>query len=391
MRSLSRWATGARPGKRRERDDDVPDETTASTIHPVSTDARTPLILDVDTGIDDSLAILYACASPDAELVAVTCLSGNVAAADVQRNTRAVLELAGRADVEVALGREQPLLRPLDIAPDTHGPHGIGHAMLPEPAAPLSARFGPTLIIEEARRRPGEITLVTLGPLSNLAIAVLAEPRLPRLLRRWVLMGGSYRVPGNTTPTTEWNIHCDPEAARICLAAWAAAVAQDATIPRPLALGLDVTETARMLPDHVVALARRAGSTPDDTLDPGREPGAPERRSVASNPVVRYVADALRFYMEFHAAYDGFYGAYVHDPLATAAALDPSLVRTRALAVDVDASGGIADGQTIADWRGLWHRTPNVDVAVEADAAEFLRRWVERVGGLAAAHPDVAR
>jgi purine nucleosidase len=198
-------------------------------------------------------------------------------------------------------------------------------------------------------------------------------------------------VPGNTTPTTEWNIHCDPEAARICFGAWAAAIDDDAGIQRPLALGLDVTETVRMTPDDVVALARRAGSTPDDTLDPGRAAGEPERRSVASNPVVRYVADALRFYMEYHARYDGFYGAFIHDPLATAAALDETLVRTKAVAVDVDASGGTADGMTVADWRGLWHRTPNVDVAVEADAGEFVRRWVERVGGLAAALPDVAR
>lgn len=351
---------------------------------------RVPLILDVDTGIDDSLAILYACASPDADLLAVTCLSGNVAARDVQRNTRQVLELAGRGDVEVALGREHPLLRPLEITPETHGPHGIGYAELPEPSVPLSVRYAPDLIIAEARRRPGEITLVTLGPLTNLAIAVLGEPRLPKLLRRWVLMGGSYRVPGNTTPTAEWNIHCDPEAAKICFAAWQAAIESDPSIPRALALGLDVTETAKVTPDHVVALARRAGSTPDDTLDPGRAPGTPERRSVASNPLVRYVADALRFYMEFHATYDGFYGAFVHDALATATALDPRLVRSQPVAVDVDVSRGTGDGQTIADWRGHWRRTANVDVAVEAESAEFIARWVERVGGLAAARANVA-
>src|SRR5512133_1009362 len=94
---------------------------------------RVPLILDVDTGIDDSLALLYAAASPEADLVAVTCLSGNVEAADVDRNTRALLELAGRGDVEVAIGRRVPLLRPLEITPETHGPHGIGWATLPEP------------------------------------------------------------------------------------------------------------------------------------------------------------------------------------------------------------------------------------------------------------------
>ena len=112
----------------------------------------------------------------------------------------------------------------LEITPETHGPRGLGYAELPEPTAPLSARFGPDLIVEEARRRPGEITLVTLGPLTNLAIAVLSEPALPRLLRRWVCMGGAFRVPGNTTPVSEWNVHCDPEAARIALAAWQAAI-----------------------------------------------------------------------------------------------------------------------------------------------------------------------
>jgi purine nucleosidase len=283
----------------------------------------------------------------------------------------------------VAAGRPAPLLRALEITPETHGPHGLGYAELPEPTSSLSARFGPDLIVDEARRRPGEITLVTLGPLTNLAIALLIEPALPRLLRRWVCMGGAFRVPGNTTPVSEWNVHCDPEAARIALSAWRAAVGEDPATARALWLGLDVTEQARLTSDDVVALARRAGSRPDDSLDPGREPGTPERRSVASNPVIRFLADALRFYFEFHATADGFYGAFVHDPLVVAAALDPGLVGTQPVAVDVDASGGPADGQTIADWRRITGRTPNADVAVEADAAEFGRHLIERVGALA--------
>ena len=351
-------------------------------------DRRIPLILDVDTGIDDSLALLYAAASPEADIVAVTALSGNVPVPDTERNTRAVLELAGRGDVEVAAGRPIPLLRPLHVAPETHGPHGIGYATLPEPSRPRSTRFGPQLIVDEARRRPGELTLVTLGPLTNLAIAVLMEPELPRLLKRWIAMGGSFRAPGNTSPVSEWNIHCDPEAAKLAFAAWQTAVDRDPTTARALVMGLDVTERARILTDHIVALAHRAGSTPDDSLDPSRTPGDPEHRSVASNPVVRFVADALRFYFEFHASYDGFYGAFIHDPLVVAAALDPLLVTTEAVAVDVDVAGGLGDGQTIADWRGLWGRTPNADVAVTADADAFLDRLVERVGGLAARLTD---
>jgi len=343
------------------------------------------LILDVDTGIDDSLALLYASASPEVDLVAVTCVAGNVDARQVAINTLAVLELAGRGDVEVALGRETPLVRTLETTPETHGPRGLGYADLPPAAAGLSKRHAVDVLIEEARRSPGELTLVTLGPLTNLAVAVLREPELPRLFRRYVLMGGAYRSPGNTAPTTEWNINVDPDAAKVVFSAWSAARAADPSVGRPIALGLDVTERAKITPEHIVALARRAGSTPDDSLALARgEDPMLASRSVASNPIVRFVADALRFYMEFHSRYDGFYGAFIHDPLAVAAALDPSLVRTEALAVDIELGGTLTTGETVTDWRRIWGREPNIDVAVEADATEFLARFVDRVGRLAA-------
>ncbi len=348
---------------------------------------RLPIIIDCDTGIDDSLALLYACASPEADILAVTCCSGNVAAAQVAENTLAVLELAGRTDIEVAIGRPTPLMRPLETTPETHGPRGIGHAELPPPTRPLSDRHGVDVILDTVRRRPGEVTLVTLGPLTDIALAVLLEPELPRLLRRWVLMGGCFRVAGNTTPREEWNIHCDPEAARIAFRAFA-----DRTPGTlPLALGLDVTEQARFEPEHLVALARRAGSRPDDSIALARgEDPMRTSRSVASNPIVRYLADALRFYMEFHAQYDGFYGAFIHDPLALAAALDPSLVTTKAVHVDVETHGSITTGETVADWRGLRGRPPNCEVAVAADAAGFLDRFIERVGGMAERRSNVA-
>ena len=290
------------------------------------------------------------------------------------------------------MGRETPLVRALETTEETHGPQGLGHAELPPPTAALSERHAVDLILDEARRRPGEIMLVTLGPLTNLALAVLREPALPRLLKGYTLMGGAFGVPGNTTPTNEWNIHCDPDAAKIVFRAWADAREVDPSIPRPLALGLDVTEQARILPDDVVRLARRAGSTPDDSIALARgEDPMQATRSVASNPIVRYVADALRYYMEFHAHYDGFYGAFIHDPLAVAAALDRSLVTTEAWYVDVETRGELTTGMTVADRRGLTGKTPNLDVAVTADVPEFLDRLIERVGGLAADHSDVSR
>jgi purine nucleosidase len=353
--------------------------------------ARVPLILDVDTGIDDSLALLYAVASPEAEIVGVTCVSGNVEARQVAANTLALLELVGRTKVEVAIGREVPLVRPLETTPETHGPKGIGYAELPTAARPVSDRHGVDLIIEEVRRRPGEITLVTLGPLTNLAVALEREPTLPRLLGSHVLMGGAFGVPGNTTPTTEWNLHCDPEAARAVFRVWGAAIEADPTVDRSLALGLDVTEGARIMPDHVVQLARRAGSTPDDSiaLVSGDDPMAPSR-SVASNPVIRFVADALRYYFEFHRTYDGFYGAFIHDPLVVAAALDRRLVTSEPLYVAVETQGELTTGMTVADRRHLTGKPPNVDVAASADVATFLDRLIERVGGLAADRASVS-
>jgi purine nucleosidase len=353
---------------------------TAPGDEPMPTD-RIPILIDCDTGIDDSLALLYACASPEADILAVTCCSGNVHATDVARNTLAVLELAGRGDIEVAIGRTTPLIRPLEITTETHGPQGIGHAELPPPKRAVSDRHGVDVIIETARRRPGEVTLVTLGPLTNLATALLREPELPHLLRRWVLMGGCFRVAGNTTPREEWNIHCDPDAARIAFAAFATANPN----LLPIALGLDVTEQSPFVPDDLVALARRAGSLPDDSLALARgEDPMHTSRSVASNPIVRYLADALRFYMEFHARYDGFYGAHIHDALALATALDPSLVQTETVTVDVETEGRLTTGETVADFRHRWGRPPNCEVAVSVDSAAFRDRFIERVGNLAA-------
>ena len=329
-----------------------------------------PLLLDVDTGIDDALALLYTASSPEVELTGVTCVGGNVAARQVEQNTRAVLELAGRGDVEVALGREAPLVKPLEIAPETHGPKGLGYADLPPAKRRLSERHAVDVIIDAVHSRPGEVALVTLGPLTNLALALERESALPSLVRSYTLMGGAYRTSGNTTPTAEWNIHVDPDAAKRVFGAWGSAVEADASIRRPLAMGLDVTEQARFLPEHLARLVGARGS--------------------AADPIARFVSDALRFYFEFHDRYDGFCGAFIHDPFAVAAALDHALVTTRAVFVDVEARPGLAHGMTVADWRGLTGRPPNLDVAIGGDAERFIDRFIERVGGLVIDHPSVA-
>jgi inosine-uridine nucleoside N-ribohydrolase len=220
--------------------------------------------------------------------------------------------------------------------------------------------------------------------MTNVAVAVLREPTLPRLLRRLVLMGGAYGATGNTTPVSEWNVSVDPEAMAVVLRAWAPdgpmAWGDDAPA-RPLALGLDVTELARFLPQDLERLAAHAGCAPDGSSLAGDGP---------RDPVIGFVADALAWYFDFHERFDGFRGAFIHDPFALAAALDPTLVTTRALTVEVQL-GGIADGQTITDRRNHWGRPPNLDVAMTGDVPRFLDRFVERVGGLAATLAGVAR
>lgn len=319
----------------------------------------TPLLIDCDTGIDDALALLYAAASVDAEIAGVGCVAGNVELPHIVTNTLAVLELAGRDDVEVAAGRDAPIARPLRTAADTHGPTGLGYASLPLPAGSPGSRDAADLIVETARARPGELTLVTLGPLSNVAVALQREPELPRLLKGLSMMVGAYRSPGNTAPTMEWNAGVDPEALAATIAGWAAVEGA----PRPIAFGLDVTEQAKLTPEHLERLAQVAGR-PDD-------------------PIVAFVADALRFYFEFHSRYDGFYGAFIHDALVLAAVLDPSLAQTEALAVEVELEGRWTTGETVTDWRRAWGRPPNLDVAVTADAAAFFERFIDRIGTLA--------
>jgi len=349
---------------------------------------KVPVVLDVDTGIDDALALLYACASPEIEVVAVTCTGGNVHARQVAENTLAVLELAGRRDVPVVLGSERPLIKPRQASTETHGPRGIGYAELPSAVRPLEADDAADRIVAVAREHPGEVVLVTLGPLTNLAVALEREPSLPRLLRGYVLMGGAFRWPGNTTPTSEWNIHVDPHAAKQVFERWAMPGEQGT--PLPLAMGLDVTEQARLTPEHLRHLAVRAGAQPLDAAALGTEPVA-AIGSVAAHPMLRFIADALRFYFEFHAKYDGFYGAFIHDPFAVAAAIDRSLVRAQPTFVDVETGPGLAHAMTVADFRGHSRRPPNADIAMQADADRFIERFIERVGGLAARTSGAAR
>jgi purine nucleosidase len=325
-------------------------------------DERLKLIMDVDTGVDDCIALLYALGTPEAELLAVTCCAGNVPEPQVEANTLAVLELCGAGDVEVAPGSLGPLVVPLRTA-TSHGPQGLGYATLPQAPASPSPRFAPDLLVEEARRRPGEIVLVATGPLTNVALAVRRDPELPQLLRRLVVMGGAFEYSGNTTPTAEFNILVAPEAAKVVFDAFTSAGR------KPLICGLNVTERTEFRPEQLERLAELAGAASTE----------------ASNPIVRLVSDALRFSMEAHDALGQGYVAFMHDPLAVAAALDESLGERRSGTVDVELSGALTRGMTVVDWHGLWGRPHNAEILIRVDPEQFIARLVERLAALALA------
>jgi purine nucleosidase len=336
----------------------------------------TAFLLDVDTGIDDALALAYLAALPDTEFVSVMATPGNVDADQVARNTLALLELCGRPGVEVAIGARAPLSIPLLTTPETHGPQGIGYAVLPEPAGAVSERNAVDLWVEHARARPGELTALITAPLTNFALALRQEPRLPELLAKVVIMGGSFYHQGNTTPTAEWNTHVDPHAAKEVYAAF-----QGRPLEKlPVVCSLDTTERMELRPDHVRQLAEAAGATVPELVLPDQPEGL---RSTSSNTLVRHLSDALRFYFEFHRHYDQGYLAHVHDYFAAGVAAGTLDFEARAATVDVETGSKMLMGTTVADFRGLWGMPPNARVVSANHPEAAFRELVSAVGSLA--------
>ncbi|WP_372510496.1 nucleoside hydrolase [Mycolicibacterium pyrenivorans] len=336
---------------------------------------RQPVFLDVDTGVDDAMALVFLFGSADAELVGIASTAGNVPVHQVCQNNLGLLELCGITGVPVSRGSANPLRAQLRTAEDTHGPEGLGYARLPAPTTDLTAYDAAEAWVRAAHAHPGELIGVATGPLTNLALALRAEPTLPRLLKRLVIMGGAFDYRGNTTPVAEWNVSVDPESAAEVFAAW------PADAPHlPIVLGLNLTENIAMTPQLLSLLAEAAGSS----STPMTEHDDRGTASAASNPVIRVLEDAMRFYFEFHHDQGEGYLAHLHDPLAAAVALDPELVWCRPAPVDVELTGTLTRGMTIADWSRRWGREPNALIGVDVDPAAFFDRFIERVGAFAA-------
>lgn len=329
-----------------------------------------PVFADVDTGVDDAMALVYLLASDDADLVGIASTGGNVDVDQVCRNNLGLLQLCGATGIPVSRGASQPLAAPMRTAEDTHGPAGLGYAELPGTAMEVTSYDAAEAWVRAARAHPGTLVGLVSGPLTNLALALRAEPDLPGLLRRLVIMGGSFEYRGNTTPVAEWNVSVDPEAAAEVFGAWRRAPGPEApgrgTGKLPIVCGLNLTENVVMTPGIMRRLAAAAGSTASDV-----------------NPLIRVLEDAMRFYFEFHEQQGEGYLAHLHDPLAAAVALDPGLIRTRAATVAVELTGTLTRAMTIADWSGHWGRPPNAEVGVEVDAGVFFERFIDRVGPFA--------
>ncbi|MBO0708820.1 MAG: nucleoside hydrolase [Candidatus Dormibacteraeota bacterium] len=272
-----------------------------------------PVLIDCDPGVDDAIALLLAAGSPALDVRAVTTVAGNLPLPQVTRNARHVCALAG-LEVPIAAGCERPLVRDLVTAPvEYHGDAGLGGRHVEGPLAPLSERHAVDLMVETVLAAPGEVTLVPIGPLTNVAVALRREPRLAGAVREVVLMGGS-TGRGNQTPAAEFNIFVDPEAAAAVLQApWKVTM-----------VGLNLTHQAQATPEVRAAVGALNGSA------------------------ARLAADLLDYCA---AGYPrrGLTGPPIHDACAVARVADPSLVRCVPASIEVETQGRLTSGMTVTD------------------------------------------
>lgn len=302
------------------------------------------IVLDCDTGIDDALAILYLAAQPEVSILAAGSVHGNVPAGLAALNTLRVLELAGLPRVPVAVGAGRPLAQPLHTSEHVHGEDGLGNSGLPPPAGRPTGEAAAVQLARLARAEPGALTILATGPLTNLALALLLEPELPRLVRRVVVMGGAVYARGNVNNDAEANAWHDPEAAELVLGAgW------------PLTLvPLDVTSQVRLTEAEVRRLAASGSSWG------------------------RFAAAILRHYLDFYESYYGPRECHLHDPLAAAIAVDPSLAGYRRTPVRVELRGeltrGATRGRPLSGAPGP--EGPELDVATSVEAERFKANFL---------------
>jgi inosine-uridine nucleoside N-ribohydrolase len=301
------------------------------------------VLIDCDPGHDDAIALLLALASPEIELVGVTTVAGNQTIEKTTRNALRVLELADRTNVPIAVGADRPLARESRVAEEVHGESGLDGPDLPEPQTEPVAESAVEFLARALLEAPAPVTLVPVGPLTNVGQLLQERPDAAGRIARVVLMGGAI-AEGNVTPAAEFNIWADPEAAALVFAS-----GLDVTM-----VGLDVTHRALVLPEHAERLR-------------------------ASGRVGEVVAELLEFYGRFHKQIYDLPGSPIHDAVAVAHVIRPGLLETVERNVEIELESELCRGRTVVD---LWRRTdrpPNAHVAVGIDADGFVELLLERL------------
>ena len=307
------------------------------------------IIIDTDPGQDDAVAILLALGSPELELLGITAVAGNVPLALTQKNARTILELARRTDVPVFAGADRPLLRPLITAEHVHGKTGLDGPTLPSPTMPLQDMHAVDFLIRTLRSEPaGTVTLCPIGPLTNIALALMHAPDIAGRIAEIVLMGGAYFEVGNITPAAEFNIYVDPEAAAKVFACGAPITV----------MPLDVTHQALTNAARVQAF---------------RDLGT---------PVGQAVAEWTDFFERFDKEKYGAAGAPLHDPCTIAYLIRPELFSGRHINVEIETLSELTRGMTVADWWRVSGRPQNATFMGDVDAAAFFALLSERIGRL---------
>jgi purine nucleosidase len=307
------------------------------------------IIIDTDPGQDDAVAILLALASPELEVLGITAVAGNVPLPLTEKNVRKICELAGRPRTRVFAGQDRPLLRPLVTAENVHGKTGLDGPELPEPTMPLQEQHAVDFIIETvARETSGTVTLCALGPLTNIALAMIRAPETMRRIRRLVLMGGGFFEGGNVTPAAEFNIYVDPHAADVVFRSGVPIVV----------MPLDVSHKAMTTRKRVEAF-RKLGT----------------RVGIAT-------AEMLDFYERFDEGKYGTDGGPLHDPCVVAYLLRPDLFEGRDVNVTIETASELTMGMTVVDWWRVTDRPPNAKVMRGIDADGYFALLVDRLGRL---------
>ena len=311
------------------------------------------IIIDTDPGQDDAVAILLALASPELEVLGITCVAGNVPLPLTQRNARVICELAGRTEVPVFAGCDRPLQRPLVTAENVHGKTGLDGVTLPDPTMPLQDRHAVDFIIDTLRAEPpGTVTLVPVGPLTNIATAFQRAPDVIGRVQEIVLMGGAYFEVGNVTPAAEFNIYVDPQAADIVFRAGVPLVV----------MPLDVTHKALTSRARVDAFAALPA------------------------PVGPVVASWLDFFERFDIEKYGSQGGPLHDPCTIAYLIDPGMFEGRQINVTIETQSELTMGMTVADWWRVTKRPANALFIRTIDDARYFELLTQRIGALASAN-----